>query len=952
MRGRNQFPVLFCSLIALYPISCFGDGCFVWRNRSIDILQPSQKAVIEWDGKTEKLTIQTKYKGPADEMAWIVPVPSKPKVTRACMELFYDMSRATRDIEIMFNGDFFPLNRNQEQSADPLISRQRAGVYDVAVLAPDNGDAAIAWLKANQFPVSEAAAAIIAEYSARHWFTLAIRIPPESFNDAVAGQLAEGALHPLAVSFDTDRCVYPMRMTALASGPVEVLLWIEGNCHYMPETLTGADWDITFYGGPVFPWWHKADIWSLESCEPEHTARCITKMRRTFDPKDLTEDLYLKEADYTACFNPSNARNAAMIASEWGRWRDPRGIPVLTQYLKQTTIEDRPNILSAIWALGLCSGGKRLPPETEELLVTIARTDDEGPGWQSLFSLERSGSPEAGPIILQRMEETLDTLANTGEDEVWLKYMLSGRREALARWFHKHRDSKQYLRYMKRLRAEIKRTTRTFKEGRRGFRRTGLLDDYERWLIDEAEQSRNPSFAQPLSNLRQALVEFKGPVDCRAIHLQSAYILAVMAACQSEWAENELTDLIAFELENLYQNCKLTPAPAIRYEPRRPRNIYDYRPPAIESFDTVTTIACNHLPPAVWEKIALTLLKTRPLGDYNTLFLLGWIPHPEEEIVSEFKTVWLEDKVDDFLVNRALTVAEIWGDGALIRWMIEHCPQLSLAETCLYLLMEKNPGIAAEVLDDFVIVWNKEFSTIDLESMTCEESKTFRFRNRKLQSFVEQALKDPVFEEKYQIVCSDNTLHTTTRLVLLESTGGLGKKRPAWTQPLAESLFNEMVTGASKHQYYELIDLLEKSLCSKRLAEEWVSTQEEWKKIEVIQALNEIGGPEAVKIDAQLLIDMGEQYKSVRCGDFETFISKLWDMFHDIDSHPETEDLFDQFLREEEFDIAYRACVACVVPILTLPEMEMFSQAKLPESISKKLRSRIDELKDREPFEE
>ena len=76
-----------------------GDGGMFFRRtmpKYADVYQPTQKVYIRWDGSQERLLIQTKYEGPAEEMVWIVPVPSEPTVERADPNLFTELSKQTQ----------------------------------------------------------------------------------------------------------------------------------------------------------------------------------------------------------------------------------------------------------------------------------------------------------------------------------------------------------------------------------------------------------------------------------------------------------------------------------------------------------------------------------------------------------------------------------------------------------------------------------------------------------------------------------------------------------------------------------------------------------------------------------------------------------------------------------------------------------------------------------------
>ena len=74
--------ILIMSILSVIVFSSgvYGDGVFVWR-QGADLKEPTQRAVIYYKDGTEVLLLQVKYEGQAQDFGWIVPLPSKPKVT-------------------------------------------------------------------------------------------------------------------------------------------------------------------------------------------------------------------------------------------------------------------------------------------------------------------------------------------------------------------------------------------------------------------------------------------------------------------------------------------------------------------------------------------------------------------------------------------------------------------------------------------------------------------------------------------------------------------------------------------------------------------------------------------------------------------------------------------------------------------------------------------------------
>ena len=89
--------MLTAAAVCVLAAGACADGCFVW-NGGVDLAEPSQKAVIHLDRGTETLVLQVKYEGRAEDFAWIVPLPARPKVAAIEPEKspFAEISRFTQ----------------------------------------------------------------------------------------------------------------------------------------------------------------------------------------------------------------------------------------------------------------------------------------------------------------------------------------------------------------------------------------------------------------------------------------------------------------------------------------------------------------------------------------------------------------------------------------------------------------------------------------------------------------------------------------------------------------------------------------------------------------------------------------------------------------------------------------------------------------------------------------
>ena len=127
---------------------------FVWRNEAIDIHQPEQKAVIYWEGSTERLILQSKFAGPPEDMVWIIPVPAEPQVNEASIVIFEKLSQKTQDLDLIHTWFPDPYQTMGIEEPDPLQWERRIGAFEVALLNPAGNDNVVTWLRAHENSIS------------------------------------------------------------------------------------------------------------------------------------------------------------------------------------------------------------------------------------------------------------------------------------------------------------------------------------------------------------------------------------------------------------------------------------------------------------------------------------------------------------------------------------------------------------------------------------------------------------------------------------------------------------------------------------------------------------------------------------------------------------------------------------------------------------------------------
>ncbi|MGD0999959.1 MAG: DUF2330 domain-containing protein [Candidatus Brocadiia bacterium] len=227
---------------------------------------PDQSALITFDGKMERLVIETAVEGEGMEFAWVVPVPSMPKVEAATPGLFPTLRAITGDRLIGFDGRrwfsaglaallgiliWWGIARGQwiapliiglilcilagMMLAAPtsvsgvmsggvnVLDRKIVGLYETVTISGTDGKNIADWLNSNGFKVPSSKQDALMQYAKEGWMFVAGRIRRDS---AEAGRFSA---HPISFTFATSRAVYPMRLTGIENGPVAVDLYAVGN---------------------------------------------------------------------------------------------------------------------------------------------------------------------------------------------------------------------------------------------------------------------------------------------------------------------------------------------------------------------------------------------------------------------------------------------------------------------------------------------------------------------------------------------------------------------------------------------------------------------------------------------------------------------------------------------------------------------------------------------------
>ncbi|WP_328924137.1 DUF2330 domain-containing protein [Streptomyces sp. NBC_00190] len=219
-----------------------------------------ETSVVRWDGRAEQIVMRFVVRGDAPRAAWIMPVPGRATVELADGAVFGQLSQLTEPQEKPRHY-FWPRDGDWPFSATAgdrmvgaapgagapsvgVVGREQLGDFDVARLTATDPDALRNWLEDNGFKLPDGLATELKPYVDQKWEYVAVRLAPRQ-----QGKKLQGTLDPLKIRFDSERLVYPMRLSRMAKTPQSLGLYVLADHRMEPgSTIGGSAPKVTFAG--------------------------------------------------------------------------------------------------------------------------------------------------------------------------------------------------------------------------------------------------------------------------------------------------------------------------------------------------------------------------------------------------------------------------------------------------------------------------------------------------------------------------------------------------------------------------------------------------------------------------------------------------------------------------------------------------------------------------------
>ncbi|MCC6676602.1 MAG: DUF2330 domain-containing protein [Phycisphaerales bacterium] len=348
--------VLRSLMAVLVVIGCagpaFGDGCAFFVAKPMAEM-PGQQALIAHENGIETLAIETRLVGEGADCAWVVPLPARPEVSPASTGVFPSLRAMCLPVierhqsfaaplavlviiglVLMVTGGWrgialvgfllllllitlMPALGRARGAGGPVagvsvVDRKVVGAFEVVTLDASAGDSLLAWLNESGFNVPEQARPVVEAYIQEGWCFVASKLYHEPGKETTP--------HPLVFRFRAEKPVYPMRLTGLQGGPLDLELYVFGpgtaKVKGMEVETTGPVKRGEYVGVGRRPYPGRDGIVlshaGIEAIAGD-TAH-LTKLVGTFSPKQMAEDIQLS-------FGPGELSGRVAMSKDDAFWR-------------------------------------------------------------------------------------------------------------------------------------------------------------------------------------------------------------------------------------------------------------------------------------------------------------------------------------------------------------------------------------------------------------------------------------------------------------------------------------------------------------------------------------------------------------------------------------------------------------------------------------------------------
>ena len=221
MDNKRGLIVFLCTFILLLTISSvLADGGF-FPKPSYWVRPGQQRAIIFHEDKTETMILMSNFQGNAKELVWIIPTPTKPKVTKANEKVFTNMQKLARpkytaSYNIGYKVMAEAVSGKAADTEVVVIESKQVDYYDVNILLATSSQKLVEWFEENDYAYPEEYAYVLNHYISKGWYFTAIKVSPEAQGSKeVIQDLREGHPTPIKMVFLSEKIVYPLKISSV-----------------------------------------------------------------------------------------------------------------------------------------------------------------------------------------------------------------------------------------------------------------------------------------------------------------------------------------------------------------------------------------------------------------------------------------------------------------------------------------------------------------------------------------------------------------------------------------------------------------------------------------------------------------------------------------------------------------------------------------------------------------
>ncbi|MBN2581726.1 MAG: DUF2330 domain-containing protein [Planctomycetes bacterium] len=198
-----------------------------------------QAYLMHFDGM-ETLCLLSNYRGPKADFAWVIPVPSRPEVTKGNRDILSALEQMTRPKLATRSGPGVPMGCSAPPAGEvdlgvTVLEAKRLGELESVILSARDGRGLVQWLTGKGFHVPDKARPVLDEYVQQGFCFVALRFSGTALRapageDAGASPAASGHVGEtdgvfLELRFATEKPFFPLAISSItAAADSEILL--------------------------------------------------------------------------------------------------------------------------------------------------------------------------------------------------------------------------------------------------------------------------------------------------------------------------------------------------------------------------------------------------------------------------------------------------------------------------------------------------------------------------------------------------------------------------------------------------------------------------------------------------------------------------------------------------------------------------------------------------------